>query len=190
MNHIVGILLAAGQGKRFGGDKCLAPLSDGTPMALRAAQQLQSAVGQVLCVVRPNDVALKALLQANGFRTVDSVNAAKGMSESLKAGIQASADAQAWVIALADMPLIKTETHQQLLEAFCEHGGVVRPAYQAQAGHPVVFAQEYVQDLLSISGDEGAKSVLKQHAQAVHLVPVDDAGVLQDFDTQESLQGV
>ena len=189
-NKVVGVLLAAGQGQRFGGDKCLAPLADGTPMALRAALNLQPAVDELLCVVRPEDRVLKKLFQEHGFATVDCKNALDGMSASLMAGVQASKNAQAWLIALADMPLIKATTYQTLVAELREQSGIVRPSYLGQAGHPVLFSQAYYEDLLSLSGDSGAKPVLRKHSQTVRVVAVDDNGILQDFDTPESLSGI
>ena len=188
--EIVGILLAAGQGRRFGGDKCLALLPDGTPMGLRAAQNLSAAVDTLVCVVRTDDLALKTLFNNHGFRTVDCPDAALGMSASLKAGVMATANAQGWVIALADMPLIQPDTHRLLVNELCEQGGIVRPSYDAQAGHPVLFSQQYHDELLALSGDSGAKAVLKRHKEKLRLVAVDDAGVLQDFDTKASLLGI
>ncbi|PWQ95761.1 nucleotidyltransferase family protein [Leucothrix arctica] len=183
----VGILLAAGQGRRFGGDKCLALLPDGAPMGLRAAQNLSAAVDTLVCVVRPDDWALITLFNNHGFRTVDCPDAALGMSASLKAGIIATPEAQGWVIALADMPLIQPATHQLLVNELREQGGIVRPTYADKAGHPVLFAQQYRDDLLALSGDSGAKAVLKRYQSQLRLLAVDDAGVLQDFDTKDSL---
>ncbi len=188
--EIVGILLAAGQGRRFGGDKCLALLPDGTPMGLRSAQNLSKAVDSLVCVVRPDDLALKTLFNNHGFHTVDCPDAALGMSASLKAGVMATAKAQGWVIALADMPLIQPDTHQLLVNELREQDGIVRPSYDGQAGHPVLFSQQYHNELLALSGDSGAKAVLKRHKAQLLMVAVDDAGVLQDFDTKESLQRV
>jgi molybdenum cofactor cytidylyltransferase len=188
--EIVGILLAAGQGRRFGGDKCLALLPDGTPMGLRSAQNLSQVVDSLVCVVRPDDLTLKTILNNHGFHTVDCPDAALGMSASLKAGVMATAKAQGWVIALADMPLIQPDTHQLLVNELREQRGIVRPSYDGQAGHPVLFSQQYHNELLALSGDSGAKAVLKRHKAQLRMVAVDDAGVLQDFDTKESLERV
>lgn len=189
-NPIVGILLAAGQGKRFGGDKCLAPLSDGTPMGLRAVQNMSLAVDSLVCVVRPNDHALKEVFHRQGFHTVDSLNAEQGISASLKAGVMASADSQGYLIALADMPFIQTATHQVLINTLRECGGIVRPSYLGQAGHPVLFSKQYYGDLLGLQGDTGARSLLQRYSSELRVIAVDDPGVLQDFDTPDSLLNV
>jgi molybdenum cofactor cytidylyltransferase len=71
---ITGILLAAGYSKRFGSDKLLYPLADGTPMAVAAAQKLYATVNPVLAVVRPESIELADLLSAEGLQIVNCVD--------------------------------------------------------------------------------------------------------------------
>ena len=119
-------------------------------------------------------------------------NAAHGMSASLQAGINALPDAAGWMIALADMPLIKPETYQQLVRTFFACQQIVIPCLEGEKkapyGHPVIFPNRYKADLLALSGDQGAKSILKQHTDDIQQVLVDDSGILQDFDTQEAFK--
>ena len=102
MRGLTGILLAAGQGRRFGGDKGLAQLPDGTPMALRSALNLRAALLDIICVVRPDDTVLHDLLGEHGFEVVVAEDAGQGMSASLQAGIRATPNAAGWMVALAD----------------------------------------------------------------------------------------
>ena len=63
---IVGVLLAAGSATRFGGDKLLRPLPDGTPIGVAALKNLAAAVDTVVAVVRIGDEALATALAAHG----------------------------------------------------------------------------------------------------------------------------
>jgi molybdenum cofactor cytidylyltransferase len=110
MSQIVGILLAAGVSRRFGSDKRLQPLADGTPMALVAARNLAAACRRCILVIRPDDTALAQLLSEAGLETVVCPDAEQGMGHSLAAGVAASADATGWLVALADMPYIQPAT--------------------------------------------------------------------------------
>jgi molybdenum cofactor cytidylyltransferase len=104
--EIVGILLAAGRGTRFGSDKRLYPLSDGTPMAVAAARNLRPACDRLIAVLRPGSETLAGLLAAEGCETVVCAEADSGMGHTLAAGVRASPEALGWVVALADMPFI------------------------------------------------------------------------------------
>lgn len=185
-NGMVGILLAAGAGKRFGGDKCLARLPDGVPMAVRSAENLSTVVDEVLCVVRPEDEWLRGLLHKASFKTVICHDADEGMAASLRAGVDASQLASGWIVALADMPVIRHKTYQRMmLRLTDEH--IVRPEFNGQAGHPVCFPMRFRDDLLALSGDEGAKGVIDKHPKQLHSFESMDQGVIQDFDTVEAL---
>src|SRR5215472_10022832 len=80
---VIGVLLAAGEAARFGGDKLAAPLADGMPLGLAALKNLDAAVDGVVAVVRPGAVATAAALSAHGARTTVCPDAASGMGVSL-----------------------------------------------------------------------------------------------------------
>lgn len=165
----------------------MAPLPDGRPMILHAAQSLVPAVDEVVCVIRSDDHALQYVCEAEGLTVVHCPDAHQGMSASLKAGILARPNAQGWLIALGDMPLIKTTTCQQVVRTFQEQNKIVVPSYQGKRGHPVAFPNQYREALLVLTGDRGAKSVLRQYADEVVELVVEDAGVCWDVDTKDEL---
>ena len=186
-NGMVGILLAAGSGTRFGGDKGLARLPDGTPMALRSAQNLSQIADEVLCVVRPEDEWLRGVLNKASFKTVICHDADEGMGASLRAGVAASTQAYGWVIALADMPVIREKTYLKMIfKLSAEH--IVMPEFQGKSGHPVWFPMQYQDDLLALKGDQGAKGIIQKYAEQIRRFTVMDPGVIQDFDTQASFE--
>jgi molybdenum cofactor cytidylyltransferase len=170
---IVGILLAAGSASRFGGEKLLARLPDGTPIGVAALRHLAAAVDTVVAVVRSRDELLAAAL-------------AEGMGASLAWGVCAAPVAAAWVIALADMPWVEPVTMAGVVDAL--HGGatVAAPSYRGRRGHPVGFAARCYGELSALSGDEGAKAVVDRYQ--VTLIDTDDAGVLRDVDTRQDLE--
>src|SRR5574337_1749128 len=83
---LAGILLAAGQGTRFGGDKLLATLPDGEALALAAARHLREGLGPdalLLAVLRPEQVELAGLLSTAGYQPVVRAEARAGMGRSI-----------------------------------------------------------------------------------------------------------
>jgi molybdenum cofactor cytidylyltransferase len=181
---ITGILLAAGAGSRFGGGKLLAEVPPGTPMCVSACRNLMQAVDEVIAVVRPNDDAVRGALEEVGARIVLCARAHEGMGASLACGVGAAPQAQGWIVALADMPLIQASTIALIARALRESAPLAAPVYRGERGHPVGFAASLRDELLACSGDAGARSVIKSHAAEMRLITTADAGVLADIDTR------
>jgi molybdenum cofactor cytidylyltransferase len=183
----VGILLAAGSGSRFGGGKLVHPLPDGIPIGVASLRNLCHALGQTLVVVRNGDDALRELLEAEGIAVRICPDAQLGMARSLVCGIDASRDADGWVIALGDMPFVLPQTISAVAERIVQSGRIAIPAYRGQRGHPVEFGRRYLDELLRLEGDEGARSVIGRHPRDLDIVDCDDRGILRDIDTAADL---
>ena len=180
--NIIGILLSAGLSQRFGGNKCLTPLDNGVAMGLQSARNLTGAVSQMVCVVRPEDEVLQQLYQDAGFDIAICADANLGISASLRAGIEFCDRADGWLIALADMPWILPSTCERIAADLKTHGGIVAPTLNDKRGHPVGFSAQYANELLSLRGDQGARTLFDRHAEEVRLIPVNDPGITLDID--------
>ena len=187
MRRVVGILLAAGSGRRFGSNKLLAPMADGTPLAVAAASRLIAAVPECIAVVRPGDAALATLLAGKGLRIVECAAAEQGMGHSLAAGVTAASTADAWLIALADMPSIKISTIAGLRTLLHAGSELVAPFHAGRRGHPVGFAAGFGVALRALGGDAGARDLLARHVSSLTHYDVDDPGILIDVDTPDDL---
>jgi len=192
VNRIAGVLLAAGRGTRFGGDKLLARLASGDvagePVGVVALRHLRLAVPDVIAVVRDDDRALAAELGANGARIVRCVNADDGMGASLACGVRATADAQGWLVALADMPWISAATIERVGAAVAAGAPIAAPFHHGERGHPVGFSSACYDALVALTGDEGAKAIVGAHRDRIVRIDVDDAGILRDVDTPSDLR--
>src|SRR5262245_56676397 len=121
---IVAILLAAGSGSRFGGDKLLHPLDDGVALAAHAARNLLAVLPDVVAVVRWGDFPLYDLLEQEGCQVTMFQGAARGMGASLAHGVGQARAADGWVVALADMPRVKPDTIRAVVQAL-EQGALI-----------------------------------------------------------------
>ena len=186
--EIVGVLLAAGKGRRFGADKLLHPLADGTPMAIAAARNLRAACDHSLAVLRPDQRQLAGLLSAEGLSIAYSAEAEFGMGHSLAAGVLASPDAGGWIIALADMPFLRPETIVAVVNALRAGASVAAPVMDARRGHPVGFSPSCFDELVGLTGDQGARSLLARQPDRLTGMDCDDPGIFRDVDTPEDLQ--
>ncbi|OQK18645.1 molybdopterin-guanine dinucleotide biosynthesis protein MobA [Methyloprofundus sedimenti] len=181
-------MLAAGSGRRFGSDKLLHALPNGELMAVQACRNLLAGVDKVLAVVRPGNEVLVECLKAEGAVVEVCLAADQGMGASLAFGVGASASAFGWLIALADMPSIAPTSIVQVANALRTGELIAAPSYQGRRGHPVGFSSDLYRDLISLSGDIGAKSLLQSKKDQVYLVKCNDPGILMDIDQPDDLK--
>lgn len=187
MAQIVGLLLAAGQGRRFGSDKLLHLLDDGTPLAVASARKLKEACPRAIAVLRPEQTTLAALLIAEGLEVVICPEASAGMGHSLAAGVAASLEAAGWLVALADMPFVQVATLRSVVDVLNAGAALAAPFFKGQRGHPVAFAARWRDQLLALTGDEGARAVVGNNRGLLSRIDTADAGVLRDVDTPQDL---
>lgn len=185
-----GILLAAGQGRRFGSNKLLHPLGNGVPLAVQAARTLRQALPGALVVVDARDGELIERLREDGVPVVLNHQATGGMGMSIASGVGASVEAAGWVIALADMPCLRVETIRAIAAAITAPNRISAPLYRGRRGHPVGFGSDYIWALTQLSADEGARHILAANRQFLQLVTTDDQGVVTDIDRRADLASV
>lgn len=180
------ILLAAGFSRRFGSIKLNALLPNGNTVFGQTYARIKAATDNILVVTRPE--LLNILLAAGSPKdnTVLCPDADKGMGHTLACGIQSIPDWSAALVCLADMPFIETATYTQLLNSLSEDGIVV-PEYRGQRGNPVGFGRRWFEKLETATGDVGARGVMRDNAQAMVKVAVEDEGVCRDVDVPGDL---
>jgi molybdenum cofactor cytidylyltransferase len=190
--RIAAILLAAGASRRMrGADKLLEPLPDGRPVLRAAAEAaLASRADIALAVLPPNATARRDALSGLGMEIVEAPDCAEGMAASLRAGLRAAADrADAVVVLLADMPEVGADDIDRLIAAFdpAEGREIVRAvAADGAPGHPVLFGRRFFETLAALTGDRGAREVLRDAADFVVEVPTSGRSALIDLDTPEA----
>jgi molybdenum cofactor cytidylyltransferase len=186
----VGILLAAGRGRRFDPsgtrNKLLQPLAGGEPVAVASARTLLAVLPTVIAVVRPSDGGVAHALRAIGCEVTVCADADQGMGASLAHAVRHSLPAaQSWLIALGDMPHLQPSTIQALADAVAGGAVVAAPIKNGRRGNPVAFGADCLASLLALGGDEGARRILQLYR--VSELDVDDPGIFQDIDQPADL---
>jgi molybdenum cofactor cytidylyltransferase len=187
---VAALLLAAGYARRFGSDKRLLSVPaddvDQLPLLKYTLSKYLSVFDQCVVVVREPDPALLVLERMPDVVIARQSNARAGMGDNIALAMQhpAIADCDAIAIALADMPMVQTQTLSTLRE-YAQRDRIVCPQFENQRGHPVIFGQQLFTDLSQLGGDIGARRVLSAHAELMFDVAVDDEGVLIDIDTAD-----
>lgn len=185
--NLVGLLLAAGSATRFGSDKLLHRLPHGVPIAVQAARHLRSVIPVIHAVVKPGTDDLAQQLENEGCRVVVCEAAAEGMGASLACGARAAGRADGYLVALADMPFVRTASIAAVRDALAGGAPLAAPYWRAKRGHPVGVSGAFFDALLACRGDEGAKGLLKENEKRLVKIAVGDPGVLRDIDTPGDL---
>jgi CTP:molybdopterin cytidylyltransferase MocA len=145
------------------------------------------ATGRPVIVTLPADRPLRdAALAGLAVTRVRVPDAVEGIAASLRAGL-AAAGAGAVLILLADLPEITTD---DLLRVLKRHSEAPERILRAMAedgtpGHPVLFPAWALPELAAMSGDAGAREVLRRHAKQVYAVPLPGRHAVTDLDTPE-----
>lgn len=193
-NAVAGVLLAAGQGSRFGRPKALVEL-DGQTLAERGVTLLRAGgTDPVLIVTGAAEVELRPEHQA---RTVYNGEWRTGMGSSLRAALRALTELEAGpeigavVVALADQPLVGAEAVGRLIAAYRAGAGVAVAAYGGKPRNPVLLAREHWPEVIATAtGDQGARAFLRARPELVTLVECGDTGRPDDIDTPADLEHI
>ncbi|MDG4648407.1 nucleotidyltransferase family protein [Roseibacterium sp. SDUM158017] len=181
------LLLAAGRATRMrGADKLLEPVpaAFGERPLLEVMARRCLRAGATRVVLGPGQDARRALLAPLEVEVVDAPEGA-GMAASIVAGVTGLTDAV--LVVLADMPDV-TASDLHLLIALSRQAprAILRAAAQdGTPGHPVLFPADLLGELQALTGDTGARDVLRRHSGRVHLVPLKGRRALTDLDTPE-----
>jgi nicotine blue oxidoreductase len=189
------VLLAAGEGSRFGRPKALVEL-EGQTLAERGVSLLRAGGADPVFVVTG-----AAPVELGGIHAIDNPHWRTGMGSSLRAALQALADAGnpgelpsdvgAVVVALADQPLVGPEAVARLIAAYRAGASVAVAAYEGQPRNPVLLAREHWPEVIAMAtGDQGARAFLRARPDLVTLIECGDTGRPDDIDTTADLDRV
>ena len=192
------LVLAAGQSSRFGSDKLMAQMADNKPMIAHSLAPLIILAKQFqleLCVItRADNQPLINHLTAEEINYSLCPDAHLGMGHTIAHGITNHKSWQGWMIALADMPNINLALLTALLEEIQHNpNDIIRPAFirnkKIKPAHPVYFPQRYGFQLSQLTGDIGAKSIIKNQTLLTQVnKKIIDEYILMDMDTPECIE--
>ena len=186
--EIGGIVLAAGEGKRFGGIKQVARL-DGRPLLEHAVRAMLSvpSISPVVVVLGAHAGEIQAAVDFSVADVVVCDQWAAGQSASLQAGVAALGEVEAAVITLGDQPFISAEVIAGVLDHRGRHLAV-RATYDGAPGHPVLLERRLLDHVSELDGDAGARTLLEgDHVYTWEVGRLCDP---TDIDTPERLQEV
>jgi molybdenum cofactor cytidylyltransferase len=187
---ITGVILAAGRSSRLGRPKQLLSLF-GEPLLRRVVRNAAASdLDAVLLVLGHQAAEIEPAVGEWGQRVVVNPDYLEGQSTSLRVGLGAIDPlSEAVVFLLGDQPQVGPEIINALIARYRATGApIVMPSYGGIAANPVLFAFDLFPELAQVTGDEGARAIVKRHADRVAMVPVSDGPPPRDVDTEADYQ--
>lgn len=180
-DRVVGVVLAAGAGRRFGRPK--ATVGDWLTTAVNALRD--GGCAEVVVVLGAAEVP-----PVPATTTVVTQEWAEGMSASVRTGIGAAQrlDGAYAALHVVDTPDVGADVVARVIErATADPSGIARASFAGRPGHPVVIARRHWADLLpTLSGDRGAAAYLR--TVPVQTVECGDLATGRDIDEPGDLE--
>jgi molybdenum cofactor cytidylyltransferase len=188
---VAAIVLAAGRSTRFGeANKLLAEIG-GEPMVARAAAlALASRARPVIVVTGFEAERVATALKDLGVEIAHNRDFAQGIGTSLRAGLRAVPPAsEGALILLGDMPRVDASVLDALLAAFAANGteSICVPVHAGRRGNPVLWGRAYFPEMMRLSGDRGAKQLMRLHPGKIVEVEVGTDSIFEDVDLAADL---
>lgn len=188
------IILAAGESRRFGLDNKLLAKVEGVPILERVVRAVTGGgVQNVIVVTGADHEVIVTQLSGYNVTCIENGNWREGMGSSLARGA-AAVDENLYsgiLVCLGDLPYLSSDEVQRVIAVFEEQAGrrIIIPEHEGRRGHPVIFSVSYHSELMELSGDSGAKDILKDGYANLMAVPVDSIGIFKDIDSCTDLEG-
>ena len=174
------IILAAGEGRRFGSNKLLSKI-DGKKMFEHCLNAVSGLNCKKAVVTGYEEIAEYG--GRNGFTVIYNKHPELGISESIRLGLEDMKDCRALMFTVCDQPGVTEDTFSRLLQAYAvsdkdlacmAHG-------EDKLGNPCLFGRKYYPELAELTGDVGGKRVIMKHRSELTVVNASEAE-LEDVD--------
>jgi len=185
--RVAAIVAAAGESRRFGSPKMLAPFR-GEPLLRATVRNVTKAgLDEVIVVLGPDASAVQDALNDLPVRITINPDPSQGLGSSIAAGVRAAASAEAVIVVLGDQPTLDAAVVRGLYDAWLRTGAaIVLPEYRGQRAPPVLFSRRVFPELLKLEGEAGGREVVSRDPARVHAVHLDQ-DVPADVDTPGDL---
>lgn len=177
------VIMASGMGKRFGGNKLMAPFH-GEPLIMRILRCTEGIFARRIVVTRHRDVA--DMCRDAGIETV--LHDLPYRSDTVRLGLEALGDVESSMFCPADQPLLRPETVKSLcLCAADEKDRIWRTCFESRMGAPVIFPKWCFPELKALPEGKGGGILMQKYPEQVRTLPVRDMYELMDVDSPQDL---
>lgn len=182
------IILAAGNSSRLGRPKQLLEYKESTLLKNAISEALKVEDSFLIIVTGSNHDLIEKELNLLEITFSYNPEWGMGMSSSIVKGISdlllLNPDCEQCILAVCDQPFVTNSVFENLIgESKRKNKGIAASAYSETLGTPVLFHKKYFKELLELKGQEGAKKLIKKHAEDVVSVSFEKGNI--DIDTEE-----
>lgn len=183
------VVLAAGAGTRFGGNKLNAPVRN-KPLYEHTLDRVQ-AFGAFPAFIVTGSEEIAGEAQKRGITPVWNRKPELGIARSLKLGLEEAVKSRPGLkgilFSVCDQPGLDPATMQQIFRVSSLHpGSIVCAGSGGKTGNPVCWDASFFPELLALEGDEGGRQIMKKYRDKVRIVQADPEE-LKDIDRKEDL---
>lgn len=183
------ILLASGNSIRFNGNKLLAIVNDKHMYMNVVEKILKLNFNKMILVTQYEEI--KLALAKQPIKVIMNRHSELGISHSIELGIKDDMKADAYMFMVCDQPFISAESIEKLIDRFSESNkGMACVEHEGSLGNPTIFSRKYVQELLSLHGDVGGKSIIKKHLDDLERVTIIHETEMMDIDTRDEMDNL
>ena len=184
---ISAIVLAAGQSVRMGSQKVLLPYGKSTVIEHIVNVLKTGGVDEVVVITGHQSENVAAALSKTAAKIVRNEQYLSGMLSSVRCGVRAaSANTQAYLVALGDQPSIRASVVATLVAAFAaeptDQGVILMPTFDRRRGHPLLFSRHFREDVLHRFDETGLRGLLDAYPERIRDIAADESGILRDMD--------
>lgn len=183
---IAAIVMASGFSKRMDKNKLLCKLNGKS-----VVEHVLDIIGRFSlfeCIVVTQYKEILNFAIKRNMKAVFNMFPQSGQSMSIKLGVQNAHDVDGYAFFLGDQPLLSPETVGFLAENFInKRNNIIVPCSGEKRGLPVFFPVDLSNELLMISGDQGARSVIFKNPGRVVYVDIAREIEFFDIDSEEDL---
>jgi molybdenum cofactor cytidylyltransferase len=189
---IGGVVLAAGEGRRFGGAKLAADLDGWSVLDHALAAMLAvPAIERIVVVLGAHAEEVASRADLGEVETVMCEDWREGIAASLRAGIEPFGDAEAVVITLGDQPFITPQVIAAIVDQADGRAPAARATYSGRPGHPVLVKRQLFGEVRALRGDQGARDLLAaagvRELECGHLCRPEDIDTAADLEAARRL---
>lgn len=183
------IVLAAGASSRYGANKLIQFLGEKTILEHTLDQLRKSGLGEIIVVTC--ETTWEKIQNKHGLVKVIHSSPEKGMSYSIRCGLEVANKDRAYMFIVGDQPLISEKIIKDVAKLYEAYPNtIVGAGIEGELRNPVIFPGKYREKLMDLSGDLGGKALIKKEQLSYRVYNCLDKDALWDIDTKKDYEEI